>query len=509
MRRTTVFLAILALIMPAAMGHAQPALQGAEVDQPPAPRAITLFTAVAVPQTAIPLKQSRGFTAVRPDMAAAKSVREGDTLNLDVAANVVIPIRADRVVRRSPDQLSIFGSVPGAPFSSAILVVEYDALAGDIRVPTAAQHFRMRYVADGVHLVCDIDDRLYGECGGGGPLPPNIPRGFDPSPESEPPVEPPPGFEPRGTCSNIETTFDIMVVYTDIARAAAGGTNAIRAEIQLGCDTADQTYDNSNVFAHYRLVWQGEVSYNESGALTDHRDRLANPSDGYFDWAVTTRDDYNADMCAIWVDDDDAGQWCGFAYCDFDYDSAYCCVNWQCAAGNFSFPHEFGHDQGCAHNTEDAGSGCNEYSYSYGHRFFASGNGYRTVMAYNNSNGDYTRIGYWSNPDVTYLGVATGSATHDNARTLNNTRSTVEGWELTRYDIWIDADPAVPSIQNGTYAFPYDTAAEGFSAIEVPHSSVSEIPVLHAVTGQYNYTGTVSKKMTIIPCSGSATIGTP
>jgi len=488
--------------------------QAEDAEAPPAqPSAIAhdAFVLVDAPAAGVPLRNSRGSIGVRPDLAALARVRVGDTLNVASAPGVVVPVVVDVVNVRSDTQRSIQGHVPGAPMATLLMVVEHDAVAMDLRIPTANQHFRLKYVADGVHLVCDIDDRLYGECGGATPAPPDAPwRGVDFVPEEgaiSPDELPEGGFTPRGACSNIETTFDVMVVYTELARIAAGGTNAIRAEVQLGVDTSNQTYDNSGVVAHYRLVWQGEVDYNESGALTDHRDRLADPDDGFYDWAPVTRDTYNADLCSIWVDDSDGGQWCGFAFCEVDSDSAYCSVNWECAAGNFSYPHEHGHNQGCAHNPEDAGSGCNEYSYSYGHRFTSGGNFYRSVMAYNTDNGPYVRVGYWSNPDVNYLGVPTGTATRDNARSLNNTRGTVEGFELTRMDIWVDADPVFPALQNGSFSFPYDQVGESVAAIQVPHSSITAIPVLHVVTGDYSYTGSITKEMTIVPCSGPATIG--
>lgn len=494
----------------AGVALAQPGLPAApaEIDVAPAATTRVLFATAATPPNAKPLKHTRSFVAVRPDLAAALATNPGDSLVLRVADGVDVTMAVDVVNTRKGDRRSIIGRVEGFQHATAILVVEEDVVAGIIRIPTEGKTYKLRYVADGVNLVCDIDTSRFGECGGATAAPEIPGRVIDPVPgdDAQPPA--PPGYTPRGSCSNIETTFDVMAIYSDVARVAAGGTNAIRAEIQLGCDTSNQTYDNSNVFAHYRLVWQGEVVYDENGPMTGHRDRLLDDADGYYDWAPTTKDTYNADLCSIWVDDDDGDQWCGFAFCSMTGDAAYCSINWECASSNFSYPHEHGHNQGCNHNTEDASGGCSEFSYSYGHRFFAGGDGYRTVMAYNQS-GTYERVGYWSNPNINYLGVATGTATHDNARTLNDTRGDVEGWELTRYDIWIDLDPPFPAVQIGSWAYPYDTASEGFGGIGVPHASVSEVPTLHVVTGQYNYTGTVSKEMLVVPCGGSATIGTP
>ncbi len=93
-----------------------------------------------------------------------------------------------------------------------------------------------------------------------------------------------------------------------------------------------------------------------------------------------------------------------------------------CAVGNLSFAHEFGHNMGLEHNPENssATSTTASYPWSFGH--YHSGQ-YRTVMSYSNPcSGGCTRRQYFSNPDVTYSGLATGiDNTRDNARTLGLT----------------------------------------------------------------------------------------
>ena len=487
-----------------------------------APVLIEVFAPAEAPAGATSLKHSRATHPVSVRLDQLDAARPGDIVRITVAEGAPVDLVVGSLERRDEDRYTLSGTVRSAPGSLFILVRELDAIAGDIRIPTANLHFKMKHVGPNalgqlVHLVCNIDDSLYGECGGATAVPPDAPGvGFDPIPESWenkfgvlPPEAGPEagGYGSRGSCTNVQPVFDVMVVYTNLARAAAGGTNAINAEVQLGVDTANMTYDNSNVNARYRLVWRGEVTYNESGALTDHRDRLRDPGDGFYDWINITRDEVNADMCSIWVDDDDAGQWCGFAFCETTTQAAYISVNWECASGNFSYPHEHGHGQGCAHNPENAGS-CPLYTYSYGNRWTSGSSSYRTVMAYNTSNGPYQRIAYWSNPGINYLGVATGSATRDNARTLDNTARTVEAFEFGGFDVWVDEDPPTPIIQIGTFGFPFDTISEGVALIDVPSAGASERPTLHVVTGTYTtFIGTISKQMDIIPCGGAVTIG--
>merc|ERR1712002_529259 len=91
-----------------------------------------------------------------------------------------------------------------------------------------------------------------------------------------------------------------------------------------------------------------------------------------------------------------------------------------CALGYYSFGHELGHNFGCMH---DAKQGPNNY-YSYGlgkHISLGNGNGVRTIMAYS-AQGFGTRVNWWSNPDATYQGVATGTAEENNARVIREHR---------------------------------------------------------------------------------------
>ena len=69
------------------------------------------------------------------------------------------------------------------------------------------------------------------------------------------------------------------------------------------------------------------------------------------------------------------------------------------------------------------------YPYAHGYTYTAAASPWRTVMAYNDACaavGKYcTRIPYWSNPSISYGGVAMGNATADNQQTLDNTAYTV------------------------------------------------------------------------------------
>ena len=120
---------------------------------------------------------------------------------------------------------------------------------------------------------------------------------------------------------------------------------------------------------------------------------------------------------------------------DFE-DHAFSIINRGCASGNFSFAHELGHNMGCGHergNADEQGL----YSYSRGFRFLGSDGvtSYRTVMAYEPG----TRVGYFSNPNISFMGTPTGVTIGQaneafNAQTINNSASTVANWR--RSTVW-------------------------------------------------------------------------
>lgn len=84
--------------------------------------------------------------------------------------------------------------------------------------------------------------------------------------------------------------------------------------------------------------------------------------------------------------------------------------------------HELGHNMGQQHNVDDAGTPpvLGTHSYSYGYRETLA-TGFYTVMAYRLTNSSQFPINYFGNPSVNYTdtGRPTGTATADNARSLN------------------------------------------------------------------------------------------
>merc|ERR1712243_138295 len=124
----------------------------------------------------------------------------------------------------------------------------------------------------------------------------------------------------------------------------------------------------------------------------------------------------SADAAALLVKKFDS---CGVAKTDtFETGNTVSVTQKSCALGYFSFGHEIGHNFGCMH---DARQGTNpHYSYGLG-KHITSSPGVRTIMAYE-APGHRNRVNWWSNPDVKYQGVASGTSGENNARVLREHR---------------------------------------------------------------------------------------
>lgn len=247
------------------------------------------------------------------------------------------------------------------------------------------------------------------------------------------------GVETRGTsvkdnaasgdssCVDSADRIDVMVLYTPDARDASGGVIAIENEVAYAVGRANLAYANSNAAHRLNLIYTGLANYNEPAAGVDSNallTKLAGTSDGVLDSIHSLRDGVQADLVSLFYETDDS-TWCGWgntvqaANADTTDDSAFSVIQRSCSGSYLSFAHELGHNLGAMHNRAD--SGASIYDYNFGHIQLASSTAgvdpWRTVMSYNTpctggaTPDDYcTRIPWFSNPNVSYAGDATGVA---------------------------------------------------------------------------------------------------
>lgn len=218
--------------------------------------------------------------------------------------------------------------------------------------------------------------------------------------------------------------IDVMVVYTLGARAAAGNIDAF---IQLAFDNTRRIYDNSGIRPRLRLVHKYETGYTEASGLRTDLIFLTNKADGHMDEVHDRRDRYGADLVVL-ITARNTELTCGVAWLDYTNPAlGFSVVAQNCEAGNYTFAHEIGHNQGADHDPDNALVPL----FPYGHGNCNTAQGWSTVMAYpRNSYGNCVRrIEYFSSPLATFGGTPTGDAARrDNARVLNETAHRVANY---------------------------------------------------------------------------------
>lgn len=249
---------------------------------------------------------------------------------------------------------------------------------------------------------------------------------------------------------NAANTVDVVLGYTNGMVTKFGSTNAAVTRLTNLIALTNQAYVNSLVTPRVRLVHTLQVPYTDSNsnevaleALTGYAcDPSCSPITVPAELVPlrTARDTFGADLVSLvrpfqTPQHDGCGiAWLlgggGFAIDNSDAPFGYSVVSdgndvdetdgktYGCREATLA--HEMGHNMGQTHNLEDAGSSGGTHSYSYGYRETAS-TGFYTIMAYRLANSSQFTINYFGNPSVNEPGSGrpTGTATADNARSLN------------------------------------------------------------------------------------------
>ncbi|HVK52519.1 MAG TPA: FG-GAP-like repeat-containing protein [Pseudoxanthomonas sp.] len=236
-------------------------------------------------------------------------------------------------------------------------------------------------------------------------------------------------------------TVDLAIGYTANFRTTNGGSAsaAITRLAQL-ISIGNESLRNSKVNGYIRLVHALEVGYTETNTNQTALQELTG-SNGVDPVTVpaalaplrAARETYGADLvllvrqfqqpeqagCGIaWLigaDETDIvpanhSRW-GYGVVSDGNDANYYCPP-------ESFIHEIGHLMGSAHNQANA-DGPGRYPYSYGYKADAANGNFFTIMAYGDEN--QTPYRFFSSPTLTCGSRPCGTATADNARSLNNT----------------------------------------------------------------------------------------
>lgn len=261
------------------------------------------------------------------------------------------------------------------------------------------------------------------------------------------------------------TVIDVLVGYTNGFAAARGSQSAAVTRIRNLVDITNQAYVASQVNAELRLVHSMQVTYPDNTDNTDALEKLTGfrapsteiPPDPAFNALRQARETYGADLVALvrkFNDPENDG--CGVAWLlgggmsgitPRDEYFGYSVISDGQDAGTDgktyfcreeTFAHEIGHNLGSQHDIEtskddDGTPQPGAYAYSYGYKTGSAQGNFYTIMAY----GDSGQTGYrvFSNPNVTTCGGrACGTASADNARSINNTAAIIAAFRASEVE---------------------------------------------------------------------------
>lgn len=229
------------------------------------------------------------------------------------------------------------------------------------------------------------------------------------------------------------TRLDVIAVYPDayfsFPTSEVSLFNFIEDSIALGNDA----FNNSNIPAYYNLRYIGPITGAQppsTGLIGGLNWLNTDPSE-----VTSLRNAFGADIVTLYIPyiwDDDP--YCGVAnlpeangtivaqlgIIDRTFGNRAFTVNRQsCGFGDYTLAHEIGHNYGMRHETDSTGS---SHLFPTGRGHDLTSLGKSSVMACTCSSGCTAsssavcnRIPYFSDPAISYMGVATGTSNRNNA----------------------------------------------------------------------------------------------
>jgi peptidyl-Asp metalloendopeptidase len=172
----------------------------------------------------------------------------------DFFLDAPVTLRFERTEMLPDGTEALIGGVEGDPYGSVVIVFKNGIISGNVIANRRA--FQIRSRGHAVHEVREMDQSLFKEAKADTLAPP-VTKAYGT------PIY-------AGMMTDDGSTIDVMVLYTAAARAAAGGAGPIQNQANLGITETNTAYANTGVSQRLRLVYAGEIQYEESGdILTD------------------------------------------------------------------------------------------------------------------------------------------------------------------------------------------------------------------------------------------------
>lgn len=302
----------------------------------------------------------------------------------------------------NPDGMTWVGHVEGVPASFITLVYSGGLMAGSIVTPDALYQIRpapaeARAASSNaaLHAVSEIEQAAFLR--------------------EAPPIDVRFSDADRAAAAQTPMTdtagvIDVMVLYTALAAANAGGSAGIANLINLGVSETNTSYANSGITQRIRVVHSAQVPYAEVSGFSTNLNNLRNGS-GALSGVAALREAHHADLVTMLVHPP-APDACGIAFLMTSVTSAFASsafsvTDTTCVSPNYSFAHELGHNMGARHDWF-VDSGTSPFTYAHGHVNAASTQRWRTIMAYPDQctaqGFNCARLLFWANPQTKYLG---------------------------------------------------------------------------------------------------------
>jgi predicted outer membrane repeat protein len=412
--------------------------------------ALNVTTALGVMRSRYVEINHNAVSTTGAESLGAQSARQ-DTVVINLFNDVSYTAVFDTVMTHDaiPDGFIWIGRVLEDPNGEVILTMGDGLLEGTIRAD--GKLYQITYAGNGIHAVNQLDENVFISLH----VDPRIP----PAPEGA--GEENVSAETSVGASSNQTVIDVMIVYSTTVKNNSGGSTIIQNQIVSALANANRVYYNSGVNIHLRLVHTGEVTY--SGDSDADLDRLTYSGDGFMDSVQSLRNTYSADLVALISD---AGSYCGVGWMMQTGGTpaqastyGYSVTVRDCLPGGITLVHEFGHNQGLAHDRGVSAGLTPAYSYGYG--YIDPQGAFRTIMAYSDycpTTSPCSTINYFSNPDLSFNGRVLGTATENETLALNNSAARVAAFRSPTNMLVTPTPTAPPAIVNTPTPIPTGTA---------------------------------------------------
>ena len=324
------------------------------------------------------------------NIAALRKALEGNSgsLTLNLFKNKKFSIQVDSITKNSDSNYVATGHIKGEVDSSVTLVLNDNVLVLTVKSSTDDQTYEAHY--DGKSGGHEITEQTEVEDTEDSCATVEAPQ------DGEDPII----DENQGDSVLEVPTIRMLVVYTPNARIKVGGASAMQALIQLGVADANTAFSNSGTNLQVQLAGTLETNSNESSSYSNDLNSLRSSTDSKWNEIHAARTKYSADQVTLIGAYTNVSNPVGIGFYKASKSYAFTIVKYSVISTMFTLAHELGHNIGLAH--EDG------YVNSIGK--------FRTIMAY----GTYKRIRRYSNPNISYNGLKTGTSAQYSAKIINS-----------------------------------------------------------------------------------------